>query len=115
MWGLWCNYGFPPDQFWRQTPRTFFIIVGGAADRRQYEAEARLQLAWNFAVLNRIEKIPPLADLLKPRKTTAIEGNSEAPAIQPVDQAIAAAIMWAQASGGKIIPRKKKPKPSEMH
>jgi hypothetical protein len=60
----WCEAGFPPDQFWVQTPRTLRSALGGYAERVRQSLRMAMSAAWHGAVLSRATSVPPLSDLL---------------------------------------------------
>jgi hypothetical protein len=42
---MWCQAGFDPDRFWRQTPRHFQLVMRGVKKRMRSEADARIRQA----------------------------------------------------------------------
>jgi hypothetical protein len=70
---MWCEAGFQPDSFWKQSPATFKACMDGAGKRLLAEGEASLRFAWHagaFTGAAQVGKLKPLARYLKkpPRK-----------------------------------------------
>lgn len=49
---MWCEAGHDPDAFWRQTPRTFRLVMEAARTRVLAEHESRISLAYHTALFN---------------------------------------------------------------
>lgn len=65
---MWCEAGFQPDSFWRQSPATFQASMNGVRKRLASEAEADLSLAWHvgaFTGAAQVGKLKPLRTYLK--------------------------------------------------
>ncbi|RAH99193.1 hypothetical protein DLJ53_21850 [Acuticoccus sediminis] len=66
---MWSGeIGLPPDQFWRQTPRTFAAILAGRTRRLEAEQDGRAWTAWHTEALARVKKLPKLETLLGRRR-----------------------------------------------
>ena len=64
MFGLWCEAGFDPDSYWRQTPRLLQAAIDGYAARAKWDHRGRMTAAWHAAALGRAKKLPALDRLL---------------------------------------------------
>ena len=80
--------GFAPDEFWRITLREYVAQMDGAARRLARDHRDRMHLALTIATLDRVKKLPRLADLTGDGK--------KARAATPRDM-MAAALRWDQA------------------
>lgn len=65
-----------PGAFWRQTPRTFAIIMEGRARAAQHRYEMVLSQAWHTEAFARQKKLKPLEKYL----TAAEPQKSQTPA-----------------------------------
>lgn len=73
----YIGFGLPPDRFWDLTPRLYIVELDGVARRFERERKDRTELAWQTAMLTRVDKMPRLETLwgqdVAP-KQTAIKG-----------------------------------------
>jgi hypothetical protein len=58
--------GLSPSQFWDTTPRELALYARARAHRAEEDLRRQLFLAWHIAALIRIDKLPPLDELLAP-------------------------------------------------
>src|SRR5690606_21296106 len=66
LWKQWCEAGLEPETFWRQTPRTFGLIVGA---RMKGNFDLATAAGWNAARFDRTKNIKALGEYLKPALT----------------------------------------------
>lgn len=43
---MWCEAGFDPDSFWRQTPLHFQIVMKAVRKRNEARSDTMLETAW---------------------------------------------------------------------
>lgn len=68
---MWVQAGFPPDDFWQQTPRHFQMAMQGVRKRLEYESQDQTRLAWEtaaFVAAAQSGKLKPLRHYLSPNK-----------------------------------------------
>jgi hypothetical protein len=53
-----------PDVFWRLTPWQFGLCLQANQEKQKYDR----WLMWNTAALHRIDKLPPLAEVMGDKK-----------------------------------------------
>jgi len=57
--------GLDPSGFWDLTPREVLLHLQGARDRREYEHNENIALAWHVESFRRAKKLPSLASVLQ--------------------------------------------------
>lgn len=87
---MWCQAGYDPDSFWKQTPRTLQQALGGYRRRREAEIEALAYQALVSAGLSRWPKSKRLPSL----KYLLGEGKKGPAKIQSADELAANARAW---------------------
>ncbi len=72
---LAIELGLTPAAFWSSTPREVALYARARARRARLQARrAPRQAAWHAAAFQRIERLPPLAEVLRPpRRNSAGE------------------------------------------
>ncbi|MFI5352872.1 MAG: hypothetical protein ACHQZS_07900 [Candidatus Binatales bacterium] len=65
--------GLTIEGFWSSTPRELALYVRARARRAESRARRDLAIAWHIAAFNRIERLPPLEAVLRPRRDAASE------------------------------------------
>lgn len=63
-----AKVGISPLSFWDMTPRETVVAFDAAAWRAEKEQRRTLSLAWHVAALQRVKRLPSLAQLLRPRQ-----------------------------------------------
>lgn len=94
---MWIQAGFPPDDFWQQTPRHFQLVMQGVRKRLESESQDQTRLAWEtaaFVAAAQSGKLKPLKHYLRR------PGKAQTP------QEMLAAIKAIQASGANMTIRK---------
>lgn len=75
---MWCEAGYEPDSFWRQTPRTFQIVMKAARSRNEAQADMATVTAYQTAVFNGLTKtkrgLGPLKNYLPKRDKAKADG-----------------------------------------
>lgn len=89
--------GFPPGEFWDQTPASFGAVMRGARIRLRREGERDIALAHTSAAFGRAKKLEKLDRYLPKRVPTGT-----APKRSMLDRLKAIA---AQTAGGRITNR----------
>lgn len=62
--GQWVQAGFPPSDFWHQTPRRLFIILKAVAASIEARRDELIWHAYHVACLTNADPIPSLESLL---------------------------------------------------
>ena len=71
---LAIELGLTPAAFWSSTPREVALYARARARRARLQARRALAAAWHAAAFQRIERLPPLAEVLRPpRRNSAGE------------------------------------------
>lgn len=78
--GQWVEAGFPPSDFWHQTPRRLFIILKSVAASIEARRDELIWHAYHVACLSKAEPMPPLESLLE-------NPTTKAPPMQPAEDA----------------------------
>jgi hypothetical protein len=68
---MWVQAGFPPNDFWQQTPRSFQLAMQGVRKRLENESQEQTRLAWEvgaFSAAAQAGKLKPLRHYLHPEK-----------------------------------------------
>jgi len=63
---LAIELGLTPAAFWSSTPREVALYARARARRIGLQARRALAAAWHVAALQRIERLPPLEEVLRP-------------------------------------------------
>ena len=93
----WAAGGFPIDQFWQQTPRSFSAWMKGAAERVTVERETAIFAAWFSANWSRSEKMPDLDKALE-----MVRPKPPKPPATP-EQIRDTMRLWVAATGGTLM------------
>lgn len=65
--------GLSPAEFWNFTPRELALLARARGRRAETETRRLLAIAWHVAAFMRVEKLPPLEQILAPPKSTKAE------------------------------------------
>jgi hypothetical protein len=57
--------GLSPAAFWLATPREIALVARARARHAETETRRALAIAWHAAAFQRVEKLPPLEDILR--------------------------------------------------
>ncbi len=70
---LAIELGLTPDAFWRSTPREISLHVRAHARRAKARTRRDLAFAWHVAAFQRVERLAPLKEILRPPRERAPE------------------------------------------
>lgn len=69
MLALWCQAGFPPDSYWRQTPRTLALALDGFRAECRRQSDLAIATGWYGESFARTKRLKALKEYLaKPPK-----------------------------------------------
>lgn len=60
----WVEAGYPPSDFWRQTPRRLFVILKAVASSIEARRDELIWHAYHVACLSKADPMPSLESLL---------------------------------------------------
>lgn len=84
--GQWVEAGYPPADFWCETPRRLYVILSAAASTIEARRDELLWQAYHIALLSRADPIPPLDTLLS-RPSSDAARQSGGVELKPADSA----------------------------
>lgn len=81
LYARWCGLGFPPEQFWRQTPRLLMLAQNGRDQAEQERRKQRRAEIWLLSYLPKAKRPPNFKRFVEgqaaeARKQTAAEISS---------------------------------------
>lgn len=91
-------HGVMPWDFWRMTPREFWLVVEGVRQRELRAFSSSIAVAWHQARFTRAEKMPDLKKILK-----MIVGQNEPDHVPNPDELLAIVKVWNSQLGGTFV------------